>query len=168
MKHKCEHSRRLVRKGATDVIGCPRSQRGQTLAEVLVAVGVLGSVLISLFVGFTSGYAVLKVARENLRATQILEEKMEVIRLIKWDDVHPGFIPTSFTDTFDPTGSTNGTVGITYSGTVTVTNAPITDSSYASHLKMVQINLTWTSGNVQRQRQMTTYVSEYGMQHYIY
>lgn len=129
--------------------------------------GVLGLVLVSLFAGFTSGFAVLRNSRENVRATQILQEKMEVIRLIKWSDVRHDFIPKTFTDSFNPSGSTNGNSGVTYTGTVIVTNAPLAES-YSSHLRMVQINLTWTSGHVQHHRQMTTYVSEYGMQHYIY
>jgi len=142
-------------------------QRGHTLAEVMVSVGVLGFMLVSLYTGFFSGFAVLRVARENLRATQILEERMEVIRLIKWDDVAPGFIPTTFTAPFDSSGPTNTSGGFAYRGTVTVTNAPISES-YSEHLRMIQIDLTWTSGNITRKRQMTTYVSIYGLQNYIY
>lgn len=133
----------------------------------MVAVGVLGIMLVSLYAGFTSGFAVLRVARENLRATQILEEKMEVIRLIKWDDVAPGFIPTTFTARFDANGPTNASGTFAYEGTVLVTNAPVS-GSYADKLRMIQIDLTWQSGNVTRKRQMTTYVSKYGLQNYIY
>src|SRR5437870_2411713 len=64
---------------------------GHTLVEVMVSLAVLGFMVISLYAGFSSGFAVVRVARENLRATQILAERMEVIRLIKWDDVVPGF-----------------------------------------------------------------------------
>jgi type II secretory pathway pseudopilin PulG len=143
------------------------SQGGHTLAEVLVSVGVLGFMLVSLYTGFFSGFAVLRVARENLRATQILEERMEVIRLIKWDDVVPGFIPTSFDAPFDGNDSANASGGLAYHGTVTVTNAPISES-YSENLRMIQIDLTWTSGKVSHKRQMTTYVSKYGLQNYIY
>jgi type II secretory pathway pseudopilin PulG len=143
------------------------SQCGFSLAEVMVAAGVLGFMLVSLFAGFSSGFAVLRAARENLRATQILEEKMEVIRLIKWSDVSPGFIPTTFTAPFDADDPTNAPSGLDYYGTVTVTNAPISET-YADHLKMIHIDLSWTSGNITHKRQMTTYVSEYGLQNYIY
>jgi len=144
-----------------------RSERGHNIPEVMVAVGVLGILLVSLYAGITTGFAVLRVARENLRATQILEEKMEVIRLIKWDDVKPGFIPTTFTAPFDATSPTNGSGAFAYEGTVLVTNAPVS-GSYADKLRMIQIDLTWQSGNVTRHRQMTTYVSKYGLQNYIY
>ena len=134
----------------------------------MVAMGVLGLMVVSLFAGISSGFDVVRVARENLRATQILEERMEVIRLIKWDNVTPGFIPTTFSAPFyaaDPTNSPAG--GLIYSGTVLVTNSGISEG-YAADLRLIQINLTWTSGNVTRNREMTTYVSKYGMQNYIY
>ena len=57
----------------------------------------LGFMVVSLYAGFSSGFAVLRVARENLRATQVLEERMEVVRLIRWNDVvADGFIPATF------------------------------------------------------------------------
>ena len=124
--------------------------------------------VVSLYAGISSGFAVLRVARENLRATQILQERMEVLRLIKWDDVAPGFIPTTFTAPFFATDPTNTTPqSFAYTGTVTVTNTPLSET-YADNLRMIQIDLNWSSGNVMRSRQMTTYVSKYGLQHYVY
>src|SRR5438093_2350219 len=76
--------------------------RAFTLMELAVAMGLLGFMVVSLYAGLTSGFAVLRVARENLRATQILEEHMELIRLINWHDVTtPGFIPATFNASFD-------------------------------------------------------------------
>ena len=143
-------------------------RRAMVLAEVMVAVLVLGVMLVSLYAGFSSGFAVVRAARENLRATQILAERMEVIRLVKWDNVASGFIPTTFDAPVDPTDLTNPTGdGLAYHGTVSVTDAPISET-YAEHLRMIQIDLTWLSGNVTRKRQMITYVSSYGLQNYIY
>ena|ERR1041385_8766016 len=143
------------------------SQQGHTLVEVMLAVSLLGFMVVSLYAGFTSGFAVLRVARENMRATQILEERMEVLRLVKWDNVTPGFIPMTFTTPFYATETTNTTAGsFGYTGTVTITNPPA--ENYNDHLRMIQIELTWTSGKVTRSRQMTTYVSRYGLQNYLY
>ena len=147
--------------------GTIRSQSGHTLVEVMVALSVLGFMVVSLYAGFSSGFAVLRVARENLRATQILQEHMEVLRLIKWDDVAPGFIPTTFTAPFYATEPTNGSVGsFGYTGTVIITNPPA--ETYNDHLRMIKIDLTWTSGNVTRSREMITYASRYGIQNYLY
>ena len=144
------------------------TQRGFTLVEVMVSLSVLGFMVISLYAGISSGFAVIKIARENLRATQILQERMEVLRLIKWADVlAPGFIPTTFTAPYfanDPTNTTTGT--FVYTGTVTVTNTPLSET-YATNMRMIQIDLNWTSGNTMRSRQMTTYVSQRGLQKYL-
>ena len=58
--------------------------------------------------------------------------------------------------------------GFVYTGTVSVTNSPLSETTYADDLRMIQIDLTWTSGNITRARQMTTYVSKYGLQNYVY
>ena len=141
---------------------------GHTLPEVVFSAGMLGFMLVSLYAGFSSGFAVVRVARENLRATQILEERMEVLRLIKWDNVKTkGYIPRTFTEAFDPNAGPNASSGIAYSGIVTITNSGISEA-YSDKLQLVQIDLTWTSGNVTRNRKMVTYVSQYGLQNYIY
>jgi len=144
------------------------TQGGHTLVEVIVSISVLGFMIVCLYTGFSSGFAVLRVARENLRATQILAERMEVIRLIKWEDVQSGFIPTTFSAPFYATDSTNAAVGqFAYEGTVVVTTAPIAES-YAEHLRSIEIKLTWVSGRITRTREMSTFVSKFGLQNYVY
>ncbi len=160
---RCERKQSSLQPAVSEK---PGDCAGHTLTEVVVGMAVLGFMVVSLYAGFSSGFAILRVARENLRATQILEERMEVIRLVKWDDVKPGFIPTTFTAPFYAT-DTDQASGLFYTGKVQIAKAPI-DESYASHLRMIQIDLSWTSGNVTRNRQMTTFVSEYGTQKYIY
>ena len=68
-------------------------RRAYTVMEVLVAVAVVGVVFVTLYLGMLQGFAIVKTGRENLRATQILEEKMEVIRLYTWPQINTaGFI----------------------------------------------------------------------------
>jgi len=137
--------------------------------EVLVAAAIIGVQFVTLYLGMTQGFGIVQVARENLRATQILQEKMETIRLYTWDQItNNGFIPTTFAASFYPAGQTNQ--GLNYQGTMTISNvpAPLSNASYASDLKLVVVQVNWTSGNVQRQRDMRTLVSHYGLQNYIY
>ncbi len=144
---------------------------GFNLIEVMVSVWVIGLMILSLYGGFSYAFSEIRLSRENMRAAQILAERMEVVRLLNWDQVAklPGYIPTTFTVPFNPGGSPDKATegGLIYSGTVTLTNAPITEN-YSNDLRMIQIQVTWTSGKMVRRRQMTTFVSQYGLQRYVY
>lgn len=136
------------------------------MIEILVAVVVLAIMFVSLYSGFSAGFAVIQLARENLRATQILQEKMETIRLYTWDQINTaGFVPTNFVENFYSVGT--NTSSLVYTGRVTIVNAPITES-YSNELKRVNIQLQWVSAKVVRTREMQTYVTRHGLQNYIY
>ena len=144
------------------------TQSAYTLAEVMVGIVIMSIMFLTLYLGFTLGFGVVQGSRENLRATQILQQQAEVIRLYTWEQVDPasGWIPTTSTWTFYPMGG-NGNQGITYTGTVNIAAAPMTES-YAADNKLVTFALTWKSGNIQRQRRISTLVSKYGLHNYIY
>jgi prepilin-type N-terminal cleavage/methylation domain-containing protein len=139
-----------------------------TFIELLIALSLMGITFVGLYAGFSSGFAVIQLARENLRATQILQEKMETIRLYRWDQVtQVGFIPTNFLDYFYATSTNAGDNGLTYTGVVTIATAPITES-YSNDLRKVTMQVGWASAGVLRRREMSTFVSRYGLQNYIY
>ena len=67
-----------------------------TLVEVVMAVALLGIMTSGIFGSFRYGFFTLQLVRENQRATQIILEKVETIRLYNWDQVNlNGFIPTT-------------------------------------------------------------------------
>ena len=139
-----------------------------TLAELMVGISIMSIMFLTLYLGFTQGFGVVQGSRENLRATQILQQQAEAIRLYTWEQIDPasGWLPPTTTWTFYPLGGT-GNQGITYTSTVSVTNA-LVDEAYVADHRQVICTLTWNSGNVQRQRQMSTLVSKYGLHNYIY
>jgi type II secretory pathway pseudopilin PulG len=164
-----------------------RRQAALAMVETLVVVAIIGTLFLSLYGGISSGFAVVNLARENLRANQIALEKMETIRLYTWEQINSnGFVAPTFTAPFFPqidykqvaenrgeevsiseSGSTGE--GFTYYGSVMITNAPADiPSEYSGSLKRVIVSITWTNGAVARTREMDTLVSEYGMQNYIY
>lgn len=172
----------------TSIHGQPSGRRATaafTLPEVLVSVAIVATMFLSLYAGITSGFAVVSVARENLRATQIMAEKMETMRLYSWLQINSnGFIPTSFTTQMFPStaattlaassssGSTgealtNSGSGVTFYGTVALTPVDIS-AGYSNYMRLVTITLVWTNGNVARTREMQTFVSANGLQQYIY
>ena len=144
-----------------------RQSAGFSLVEVSIAMGVVGTSAIALFSGFTSGMFTMQMARENLRATQIMLEKTETLRLYNWDQItSTNFVPTTFTAPYDP-DSTNGNGGIVYSGTLTVSACPLA-ISYRDDMKLVTVGLNWSTGGLKRSRSYTTYISRNGLQNYIY
>ena len=152
-------------------------QTAFTLLEVMIGIAIGCVVFVSLYLAISSGFGIIQATREDLRATQVLQEKMETIRLYTWDQVtNAGFIPSTFTAPFYATNITtatgqagySGTVGLTYTGTVTIATSGITDSSYSNNLRQINITLNWQSGSRIRNRSITTFVSQYGLQNYIY
>ena len=139
---------------------------GYTMIEVLVTGAVMAVMFVSLYSGFSAGFAVIQLAGEDLRATQILQEKMETIRLYTWDQINQnGFIPTNFLENFYATGT--NVSGLNYTGKVVIANAPITES-YSNDIKNVTITVEWSSAGVMRTREMSTFVTRNGLQNYIY
>jgi type II secretory pathway pseudopilin PulG len=138
-----------------------------SLVEVTVGMALIGTVISALFTGFTTGFFTMQMARENLRATQIMLEKVETIRLYSWDQINTaGFIPATFNATYDPQAA-EGYQGLTYSGIMSISNAPVS-ATYSNDLKQVTVTLNWRTGNLNRTRQFSSYISRYGLQDYIY
>ena len=86
---------------------CPfvhKSHAGFTLTEIMVACLILGVSFFALFSGMTYCLGSLRFARENLRATEIMVDKMEAIRLYNWDRLNdPGYVPKTFTVPYEET-----------------------------------------------------------------
>jgi len=137
-----------------------------TFVEVVVAMGVLGVAIVSLYAGMSSGLSMVRMARENLRATQILVEKMETVRLYNWDEIcSNGFVLTNFQAPYYVQGGV--TSSPIYYGTITIADGSV-NTTYSSDLKKVTVDINWTCNNLPRNRQITTFVSRYGLQNYIY
>ncbi len=93
------------------------ARSGFSLLEALIGMTVVGVVFVSLYAAMASGFSMTALARENLRATQILTEMGETFRLYTWTQITtPGWVPTQFTATYSPydeTSVTNTSVTMT-------------------------------------------------------
>jgi prepilin-type N-terminal cleavage/methylation domain-containing protein len=169
MKTKC--ARKQSERYANRHDGRSRSQTGFTLAEVLVALCIIGVATVSLYAGFSTGFMLVDSAREDLRATQILTQKAEAIRLCSWSSLTN--CPISFTERYDPrsSGSRAGTI---FAGTVrTNVASPIPDTvAYKSNMCLAIITVSWTNTYGQQQvvhtRTLKTLIARYGMQNYVW
>ena len=141
-----------------------------TLAEVMVGVAIIGIVFVSLYAGMSSGFAVTQLARENLRATQILMERMEGIRLYNWNQiVYSNMIPTRFTNYYYPLAAGSQSQGVPYYGQMFIWQPGLNPSAtYSTNMRAVVAMVTWTNNNVPRWRWIWTYVSKHGVQNYVY
>jgi len=180
-------SAKQARDGAKNRVKVRTSKYCGTIAfsliEVVFSMALVSVLFVSLYAGIASGFGLVNLARENLRANQIIVEKMETIRLYSWNQINtPGFIPTSFTANFFPSVITNlvdsgSTIvtnittlangGITYYGTVSITDPPVS-SNYVSVMKQFTVTLNWTNSGIPRIRTLTTLVAQNGMQNYVY
>src|SRR6266403_1596597 len=95
------------------------SSSGFTFAETMVAILTGTVMLTALYASFAFGYGAVKLAREDLRATQILLQRMETLRLTSFSAIQNG----TMTEYFDPNGITNGSSGAVYTIKIT-TNTP--------------------------------------------
>jgi prepilin-type N-terminal cleavage/methylation domain-containing protein len=140
--------------------------RAFTLVEVTISMGLLGLVLSILYNGITAGFFTVRMGRENLRATQILLEKAETLRLYSWAQItNKAYIKTNFSAPFDP-NSVSGK-GCVYSGTIEIVPAAL-DTDYTADMRLVTIRVNWKTGGLNRTREFRSFVSRYGMQDYIY
>src|SRR6266498_2342584 len=140
-----------------------------TLAEVLVAVLIVSIGVVSLYTGVSSGFALVKLAREDLRATQIMLQRMEAVRLYTWSQFTDAtyFSTNNYEAYYDPAGQTNGSSGVVYTvKTAISTDTPAAD--YSPGMRRVTVQVSWLSGNINRRREVSTFVARYGMQNYIY
>jgi type II secretory pathway pseudopilin PulG len=146
-----------------------------SLVEVLVGATIVGVLFVSVYSGISHSFLVTQRSRENLRATQIMTEKMELVRLYTWTQITtPGIVPDKFTNYFYPVGTNFGT-GIQYTGSVAFVS-PASNSfyfspgycNYTGAFRKAVVTLRWSSNGKLQTRNMETLVSSNGLQKYLY
>lgn len=137
---------------------------GFTLTEALVAMAVGGIMVVSLYSGMTSASYSMRLAREDLRATQVLLDKLETIRLCTWNQVNdPSFMPSTFSEPIYPEQPNSAVL----TGTLAIDSSNLT-AKYNDQIRMVTVTVTWGgNGELKRTRQMSTYVARYGITRYL-
>lgn len=154
----------------TPALGSRASRNAGSLIEVLIATVILSILGAGIVGSMNYGMVMMRLARENARATQVLLEKSEALRLYTWDQIvnSNGFLPSTFTAAYDPQGGTNGQ-GCTYYGTITTSNLPPgAATSYSANMRQITIGLQWTNFNISHSRSITTYIAQNGLQNYVY
>jgi type II secretory pathway pseudopilin PulG len=148
-----------------------RGSAGFTLLDVCFAVLMFAVAAIALHSSLVSSVSMVRASRENQLATQVMVERLDTIRLYTWDQINTaGYIANKFT--VPMYGSLDGMAdtkraGNKFYGTIDITN-PGFATSYSNQVRLVTVSLAWTNGTTARRREMSTLVSQYGLQTYIY
>ncbi len=171
---------RLQRKRSSDrrslLTGTKLLERGYTFAEVLVSAAILGFVSTSVYGAFSAGYCLIQSTREDLRATQIMVQKTEAIRLLTWSQTGDttNYLKPTFFEVYDPLGAKTNSGGAKYTGYVQagIPAAGDLPEAYRTNMRTVTVSVYWTnySGTktIVQKREMETRVSRNGMQNYIW
>jgi hypothetical protein len=145
-------------------------RRAYSLIEAIVATFILAITSMAFYVGLSSGFGVTKFSREEVRATQIMMQQLEAVRLCTWSEL----TNYTFQQVYDPLTTNSANAGVLYTGQVVITNASSIANtvSYAPKVGLVTVSLSWTNstGNqaIPHFRQMQTQVARYGMQSYVW
>jgi Tfp pilus assembly protein PilV len=140
-----------------------RHQQGFSIVEAIVGFLILGVTVAALCGGFSFGFNSIKLSQEEVRADQILVQKLESLRVYQFTYVtKAGFIPTNFTAYYS---TSNAIHGVTYNGTMSVTPFVPTASgeAYSNTLREVTATVSWFSEGMNHTRTMRTLVSTNGI-----
>ena len=134
--------------------------------EAMVGFLILGITISALFGGFSFGFNTIKLSQEEVRADQILVEKLESLRVYNWTNVTTtGYIPSTFPAYYS---TSNAVHGVTYNGTMTISPfvPSISAESYSNTLRQVTVTVSWFSEGMNHTRTMMTLVSSNGISTY--
>jgi hypothetical protein len=131
----------------------------------MVGLLILGVTVAALCGGFSFGFNSIKLSQEEVRADQILVQKLESLRIYQFANVNSAYIPTNFTAYYS---TSNAVHGVTYNGSMSIT--PFVPSAsreaYSNTLKQVTASVSWFSEGMNHTRTMMTLVSTNGISTY--
>lgn len=133
-------------------------QRGFTITEVAVVTVLLGILLSSILALVSHASRYLHDIRLTARSSQVLQQKMEDIRLLTWDSL------TNYPSVWTNSESTYGTF------VVRITTNRYSPASGATTVLQVTLSTTWTNFSTRQvaTNRLTTLVTKGGLNQYIY
>ena len=156
--------------------GATFREAGDTFAKMLVGVAFVGVVVTVLYGAFSVGFPVIQSTRENLRATQIVMQKAEALRLFTWNQVcdTTNRRKPLFVEPRDSLGVANNRGDVQYAGYITAAApaAGVLANPSLSHMRPVTVTLCWTNSDggkpVVHRREIQTRLARNGMPKYIW
>jgi type II secretory pathway pseudopilin PulG len=143
---------------------------GFTLVETMVATMVAAIMLSTHYLAFASGFALLTVTREDLRASQIMLQRMEAIRVSGYSQLtNSTKFPPTVTEYYSEKDKASGNGGVPYTVSYQAAAATVNNLQlyYNTNMMEVTVGVSWKSGTSTRSRSMKSYVARYGIQSYV-
>jgi type II secretory pathway pseudopilin PulG len=136
-----------------------RAEGGFTLAEAIMATLILAFVLTSVLAVASQCTRYLVDIRRTARASQVLQQEMEYVRLLDWSAVQ------ALTNTFSDPQDTNHV----YAGTISKSSYTAANYGATTTVTEVTLSVTWTNpSNIVFTNTLTTLVSDGGLNKYIF
>jgi|GEM_PF-1390491 len=139
----------------------PEPQKGRRAFAILenaIAAAILALVVVGILTITSHSFVMMQQTRDFSRANQILQQKMEDIRLLRFSDIQS--LPSTFTDPNDTQNK--------FAGTITKTTYRTSLSGTAVSIK-VTLSVTWMGRDgKQRNQTMTSVFSSTGLNDYIF
>jgi len=125
-----------------------KREEGLTYIEVLVTMVILGVALIALLSCFLHGFNVLSRMRQTAIATQSIQEELELIRNMSFNDILT--LDSSFTtDSLSLLEGSSGAVNI--------------EDSLGDDIKKLTVSVIWSYKGRQMRRDIVTFVTRKGI-----
>jgi Tfp pilus assembly protein PilV len=122
----------------------PRSEEGQGLVEVTIAMSVLAIGLLTLVASYSSGFFAVSRASHTSAAAALADRTMEALRGKQYSSISTGTTTTSYTSATTPPSPDNSTYSVTtVIATATATN---TTGTTARTVKTVSITVRDSAG----------------------
>ena len=132
------------------------SQDGFTIMEALIAAMILGLALASVLAISSHSFRYLSDIRLTARSSQVLQQKMEDLRLLSWTDLQS--ISNNFSDSMTPG---------TFRGTITM--VPYDTYGSITSATRVTLMVTWTNRNSRiSTNTLSTIIANGGLNKYIF
>ncbi|NQU11050.1 type II secretion system protein [bacterium] len=134
-----------------------RRQAGFTILEAMIAAMILGIVLSSVLAVSSQCFHYLSDIRLTARSSQVLQQKVEDIRLLSWSQLQN--LPTTFADPSDTAG--------VYSGSV----SQVAYDAYGAQVTASRVTLmvTWKNRHGRASTNtLTTVIANGGLNKYIF
>ncbi|MEO0796991.1 MAG: type II secretion system protein [Verrucomicrobiota bacterium] len=134
-----------------------RKSLGFTLVELMIGLTLMGVIFTGAFSGMKTGLDIVEEARDQARATQLLQSEIERMRTLNWSDITN--LPA--TESITLTGSASNTYNNRYNFERSIT-------SLGTGRVRVSVTASWNNGQRDRSLSMTTGISENGLFDYYY